>query len=89
MAVSLFGGGLAWPWPALWSSLGEASDAAVKLRAAGFDNIFRRSPVFAIFLSHVVGSGSISRELNIGAGSSLDSAGNADSGIQWFLGSFS
>ena len=33
---------------------------------------------FAIFLSHVVGSGRISRELNVGVGSSLDSVGNAD-----------
>ena len=43
-----------------------------------FDRGFRRSPEFAIFLSHVVGSGRISRELNLRAGSSLDSAGNAD-----------
>ena len=42
------------------------------------DLVFRRSAVFSIFLSHVVGPGRISRELNVGAESSLDSAGNAD-----------
>ena len=42
------------------------------------DLVFRRSAVLAIFLSHVVGPGRISRELNVGAESSLDSAGSAD-----------
>ena len=46
--------------------------------SGAFDRVFRRSAVFAIFLSHVVGPGRISRELNVGAGSSLNSAGNAD-----------
>ena len=43
-----------------------------------FDPVFRRSPDFTILLSHVVGSGRISRELNVGVGNSLDSAGNAE-----------
>ena len=50
----------------------------VKVASGTFDRVFHRSTVFAIFSSQVVGSGRISRELDIGAGSSLDSAGNAD-----------
>ena len=55
------------------------------IKPGPFDRVFRRSPLFffAIFLSHVVGSDRISRELNIGAGSSLDSAGNAALVVFW------
>ena len=52
-------------------------EGLAKVLSGTFDLVFRRSAVFAIFLSHVVGPGRLSRELNVGDESSLDSAGNA------------